>query len=133
MQRSVRCHCHGIERARNTLRTTFYATQRPVTLHEVDMILKPLFQQVNLSIAVLHNRVHITVTNTKNAADEETNHAVLDLVNDWNQHDTFRRTLIRGITNANRNKIYRYDPGIEWSCPMDVRYVFDDSSSSTRS
>jgi hypothetical protein len=96
-------------------------------MNEVDMILKPLFQDISMDVTVVHKQVQIVVTNSPlPARDFDTNIAVLDLVNEWNMHDRLRRFMIKGISNANRNQIHRYQPGIAWRCPMDVYYVFED-------
>ena len=31
------------------------------------------------------------------------------------------------MTNANRNKIYKYKNDISWICPLDIYYVFNDN------
>jgi hypothetical protein len=118
------CSAPDVERKRSSLRSAFYSTQRHVTLQEVEMILKPLFQDVQLGIEVIQNKVYIKASNAK-PLDDETNCAVLDVVNDWQQHDQLRRTLIRSLTTANKNGVYRYTPGVAWICPLEVYYVFD--------
>jgi hypothetical protein len=114
----------ALERTRSSLRSAFYTTQRTLTLQEVEMILKPLFQDVQLGIEVIQNKVYIKASNEK-PVDDETNCAVLDVVNDWQQHDRLRRTLIRSLSTCNKNGIYRYAPGITWMCPLEVYYVFE--------
>lgn len=125
------CRCsqpdRDIERVRNALKTQFYTTQRDITFHEVEMILKPLFQDISMDIAVVDRKVQVVIANNSPVArDFDTNHAILDLVNEWKMHDKFRRFLVKGITNANRNNVHRYEQGIVWKCPIDVYYVFED-------
>lgn len=128
-RRTTPCRCvpsDDIERMRSSLRHTYYSVPRELTLNEVDMILKPLFQNVNLDINVVDKRVHIVITNKPPlTSDFDTNAAIVDIINEWNTHDQFRRFLIKSLTNANKNKTYRYNPGVQWRCPMNVYYVFN--------
>lgn len=118
-----------ITQKRLTLKRQFYSIQRPVTLDEVNMILQPMFNHVNLSINVINDRVHIVFNNVlqKEKIDTETALSVLDLVNEWCVHDELRRFMIKSLTNANRNNVYRYDKTMTWSCPLSVEYVFKES------
>lgn len=115
-----------IERFRDSLKSQYYSVQRELTFHEVEMILKPLFQDISMDIIVVNKKVQVVVANKPLVArDFDTNFAILDIVNEWGVHDRFRRFLVKGIGNANRNKIHRYESGIVWKCPLDVYYVFE--------
>lgn len=124
----VACRCikpEDIERTRNTLRTNYYSTVREIRFDEVEMILKPLFQEIRMDITVVKNKVHLQIVNTPPPPhDHDSNFAILDLVNEWGMNDRFRRFLIKGITNANKHSVHRYNPGMKWICPLDVYYVF---------
>jgi hypothetical protein len=99
---------------------------REVTLEEVNIILTPLFQDISLDVNVINRRAHIIVTNKPPPKHEfDTNIAVLDIINEWGMHDRFRRFLTKSLTNANKHNLYRYQPGVQWKCPMDVYYVFN--------
>lgn len=132
---AVRCNTSDgitpelIERKRTSLKTRFYSVQRTMTFNEMNMILQPLFKNVNLEISVIGNKVHVLVKNVldQKRVDQDTSIAVLDLVNDWNVHDEFRRFLIKSLTSANKNDIFRYTSDMTWKCPLSIEYVFDKS------
>lgn len=133
-ERRAKCAClhkdehERIEQMRKTLRHTYYHIPRELNMQEVEMILKPLFQDISLDVTLIGKKVYIIIANKPlPPRDFDTNFAVLDLVNDWGMHDKMRRFLVRGLTGANKHDIYRYEPGICWKCPMDVTYVFADA------
>ena len=115
-----------IEKKRTMLKTQFYSVQRPMTLDELNMILRPLFKDVNLEITVVNTKVIILIKNVVNRKnlDSDTAIAVLDVINDWNAHDDFRRFLIKSLTSANKHNIYRYKDVMTWKCPLNIEYVF---------
>lgn len=125
----VTCRCLSpadIEKARNSLRARYYSVPREVTFQEVEMILKPLFQEISMDVIVIGRKVNITVANKPlPIKDFDTNFAIIDLINEWSMHDRFRKFMIKSMTNANKNNIHRYQPGMVWKCPMDVYYVFE--------
>lgn len=128
LRSSVRCKClpDDIEQIRKSLRARYYSIPREVTLHEVETILKPLFQDVSLDINVIDRRASVVITNKPPPKhDFDTNLAIIDIINEWSMHDRFRRFLIKSLTNANKHNMYRYEPGVQWKCPMDVYYVFN--------
>lgn len=120
-----------IEQKRTSLKARFYSVQRTMTLNEVNMILQPLFKNVNLEISVIGDKVHVLIKSVKDqrTVDQDTSLAVLDLVNDWNVHDELRRFMIKSLTCANKNNIYRYSSEMTWKCPLSIEYVFDKRSS----
>jgi hypothetical protein len=115
-----------IEQKRMALKTQFYSTlQRRMTPHELQMMLQPLFKEVDMEVTVIKNKVYVVMTNMLHGkCDEEVTSAVIDIINDWNAHDEFRRFLIKSLTNANRNKIYTYKDEVSWMCPLSIEYVF---------
>lgn len=117
-----------IEKKRTQLKVRFYSLPREINEHEINMILKPLFKDVNLELAVIKRTVYIVVNNVlqPNMLDSETTNSVIDIVNDWGVHDDLRRFLIKSLTCANKNNIFRYKEGIVWKCPLSIHYVFDE-------
>lgn len=114
-----------IEKKRLAMRRQFYSIQRPITLDETKMILQPTFKDINLEISVIKNKVCIVINNVlNNKPDTETSLAVLDLVNEWNVHDELRRFLIKSLTSANKNDIFRYEKEMVWKCQLSIEYVF---------
>lgn len=128
-RRSTVCRClppEDVERMRNSLRARYYSVPREVTFQEVEMILKPLFQEISMDVIVVGRKVNITVANKPlPVRDFDTNFAIIDLINEWSMHDRFRKFLVKSMTNANKNGVHRYQPGMVWKCPMDVYYVFN--------
>lgn len=128
----ITCRClspQDIDRVRSTLKKQYYSVPNNITFQEVEIILKPLFQQISLDINVINDKVHIGINNKmppKN--DYETGYAILDLINEWNVQERFRKFLIKSMSNANKQKIYRYQEGMSWRCPLNVYYVFKKNS-----
>lgn len=122
----VSMRCSNVEKKRISLQHGFYSIQRPVTSEEVHMILKPLFEHVCVGVNIVNNQVIIEITNKYVNPRDDIQEYVLDLVNEWNVHDTFRKFLIKAMTAANKNKVYRYKDKVMWKCPLNVHYVFND-------
>lgn len=115
-----------IERKRLAIKKQFYSIQRPITLNETQMILQPMFKDVDLEISVIKNKVCVVINNVlDDKPDTETTLAVLDLINEWNVHDELRRFMIKALTSANKNNIFRYDKEMVWKCQLSIEYVFD--------
>ena len=133
VQRGKQTKCLGdhissemIEKKRLAMKRQFYSIQRPITLDETKMILQPMFKDVDLEISVIKNKVCVVINNVlNNRPDTETSLAVLDLVNEWNVHDELRRFLIKSLTSANKNDIFRYDKDMVWKCQLSIEYVFN--------
>jgi len=111
-----------IEKKRNSLRHSFYSIQRRMTEEEMRMVLVPLFQDVSLEISMMKTRVVINVNN-KVPEDVELNSIVLEMINDWNVHDEFRRFIVKGLSVANKKGIYKYSSDMTWKCPLSVHYT----------
>jgi hypothetical protein len=112
----------AIEKKRNSLRHNFYSIQRPMTEEEMKMVLVPLFQEVALDITMMKSKVVFDISNKKHK-DEDMNNLVLEMINDWNVHDEFRRFIVKSFSAANKKGIFRYDAGMMWKCPLNVHYV----------
>jgi hypothetical protein len=112
----------NIEKKRAALRHGFYSIQRPISSAEMNMILTPLFQDVNLEVGMMKNKIVIHIGNTK--SEDDVTEMVLDLINEWGVHDEFRRFIVKSFSNANKKGIYRYKKDMEWKCPLNIHYVF---------
>lgn len=119
-----RVHCYDIEKKRVSLTHGFYGLQREISTHEIEIILKPLFQNINVSVNLVNNQVVVEITNAEVSPKENVSEYVIDLVNEWNSQERLRRFLVKSLTAANKNNMYRYEKNVTWKCPLDVHYVF---------
>lgn len=116
-----KCDMDGM---RASLQRSFYSSSRPLSVHEMNVIVNPLFQNTHIEMHMIRKKVHVFLLNQKQTANDT--ESAIELINDWNMQDTFRRFLIKSVGNANRNKIHRYkEESVYWVCPLDVHYVFD--------
>lgn len=122
-----KCCINNYEKKISELKRNYYALQKNITINETDMILKPLFTNTFLDVTLINKKVFVTITNKKQNFSNTSD--VIDLINEWNMHDTFRRFIIKSMSNANKNKIYKYKDDITWICPLNIYYVFPDPNS----
>jgi hypothetical protein len=70
-----------IEKKRLSLKTQYYSLQRHMTINEMNMILRPLFKDTTLEIAVVHDKVHVLLKNVATQRMEtDTTAAIIDLI-----------------------------------------------------
>ena len=93
----------------------------------VNLILSPLFSNTCLDVDIIKNKVVVNISNkSQNFSDTSD---VINLINEWDMHDVFRKFMIKSLSNANKNNLYRYNSNVTWICPLNIYYVFDEEDS----
>lgn len=119
-----KCSNEDYDRIRQKLNKHFYYVKKPISLDETNMILKPLFKNITLEIEVVTLKMYVNIVNKKN--NDLQNQLILDVINELEVHDDFRRFIIKAMSTSNKKNIYKLDDGMMWKCPLNMNYVFGD-------
>jgi hypothetical protein len=110
------------ELMRQKLNKSFYYVKKPLSLDEINIILKPLFKDISFELQVSELKLFVLIKNIK--GEYLHNKVIIDVLNELEVHDDFRRFIIKAMSTSNKKNIYYLDDDITWICQLNVNYTF---------